>query len=445
MNYYDKYCDEYIRAVKRPVIFPVVKIEILDWNENVLGEVYASLDAENENTITIEARQGVRRYCTLTVLDDKGDYFPDAYTRSFWINRKFRVYVGVVDKWYTRESGVVLYESDSMAWVEYVKDGDLAYRHGAMLHEDTYYFSQGIFICTSATVTRESSKITVTINGVDKFGLFTADTNYFSLDGTYVVPVDTPIYNMIKDVLATENGAFGVADPVSPILSHSHINEVMPYELKRSSNGAMGDILTEIGMILGADIFYTPDGHLTIQDGTLDHLYSGKAPIYEFSDSELEYVSSSTFYDFANAYNAVKVTGTNMEENGYHSYTAENNNPESDTRIELIGRKIYPYESDSVYNDDRAKDLAEYILNRMAIVQKTMDFQCTLIPHLDVDTVVTITDRKLKYNKARFIIQSIEMPLRPGEFMQISASNTAQLPYYEGTASTSSELTVNPT
>ena len=99
--------------------------------------------------------------------------------------------------------------------------------------------------------------------------------------------------------------------------------------------------------------------------------------------------------------------------------------------IENIGRKAYYEESTSVYNNDRAKDYAEYTLNQKSIMQETMDFSCPLLPHLDVNRVITVTDDYYKFNKQRFIIQSLTIPLDTSSKMSITASNISSLPYYE--------------
>ena len=62
-------------------------------------------------------------------------------------------------------------------------------------------------------------------------------------------------------------------------------------------------------------------------------------------------------------------------------------------------------------------------------MQSTIDFTCTLLPHLAVDKVIAITDKYYGFIQERFIIQSIDVG--SDGLMQISASNIAQLPYYE--------------
>ena len=103
----------------------------------------------------------------------------------------------------------------------------------------------------------------------------------------------------------------------------------------------------------------------------------------------------------------------------------------SPVSIENIGRKEYYEESSSVYDDSTAKDYAEYVLKQKSILNQAITFECTMLPHLDVNKVVTITDSFYHYNQERFIIQSITIPLTSTSTMQISASNISSLPYYE--------------
>ena len=113
-------------------------------------------------------------------------------------------------------------------------------------------------------------------------------------------------------------------------------------------------------------------------------------------------------------------------------YTAENNNPLSSTRIEVIGRKEMPLINSSfVYNMETAQNYADYLLKTKSIVQVTIDFNSSLIPHIDVNNIVGISDTYFDYVQQRFIIQSLTMPLTTSGLMDISASNIADLPYYE--------------
>ena len=73
------------------------------------------------------------------------------------------------------------------------------------------------------------------------------------------------------------------------------------------------------------------------------------------------------------------------------------------------------------------KEYANYLLKRKAMLQLSVGFNSIIIPHLDVNNVVTITDSLKGLNAERFVVQSITIPLAAGE-MNIQAVNITSLP-----------------
>ena len=92
---------------------------------------------------------------------------------------------------------------------------------------------------------------------------------------------------------------------------------------------------------------------------------------------------------------------------------------------------MYYEESPNVSSETQAKDYAELLLNTMSIVQNAINFRSSLLPHLDVNRVVGISDKYYDYVQQRFIVQSLSIPLNTKNLMDISANNVADLPYYE--------------
>lgn len=116
------------------------------------------------------------------------------------------------------------------------------------------------------------------------------------------------------------------------------------------------------------------------------------------------------------------------------SYTAYNTNPISPLNIRSIGiRRMESVEIN--YIDEltpekmkqRCKENAEYLLKRKSMQQLSISFNSIIIPHLDVNNVVTITDSAKELKSERFIIQSITIPLSASE-MNIQAVSITSLP-----------------
>lgn len=395
MEYYNVSSQRYFDIVKREIVHPIFKVALLDYNENVIQEITRDISSNNNGSIDINYQQGVRRSCSITFIDPYGEYIPDVNKGVFWLNQKFKLYVGLEDL----DTG------------------------------DKYWFSQGVFYVNDPIINR-TEKI-VTINGVDKFGFFGSELNYNQLEGTYLIPEGTRVFDAIINILLLDRGNGQVIDPITPILDVTYKNNVLPYDINKSPGSYLGDILIEIANVLGANIYYNTEGQLVLSSGTLDMSYSNKSPVYEFIDVLPEYGDSSLRYDYVNAINSITVVGSNIN-GAVYQYTAENRNPMSPLRIDLIGKKtgaLVETSNAGSLNDVMA--YAKFLLNYKSIVQMAVDFSSSFLPHLKEDEVIEITDRYYKYEKERFIIQSIKIPLNPLDKMTISASNITSLPYYE--------------
>ena len=394
MEYMNVYNQKYIEVVSRTEIFPMYRVELLDHYENVLADMTDNIASDNTGSISINYQQGVRRTCTITLFDNDGKFIPRV-DGDIWINKKFKLYIGIKD----------------------------------IFTDDIYWFSQGVYCLIDPVVDRENK--TITLNGVDKYGFLGSETGFNQITVTHVIDRNVLIKDAIEDTLMTDMGNGSVIDAIPPIIDDNLWIQRMPYELSKAPASYLSDIFIELGNIMGADTYYDADGHMRYDLGTEDMSYSSVDSIWNFSDITPEYISPSLQFTTTSVVNSVTIVGNNSNSDEFWTYTAENHNPLSPVSIENIGLKSYYEESTSVYDDSTAKDYAEYVLNQKSILQQAMSFSCPLIPHLDVNKIITITDTYYKFNQERFIIQSITMPLDASSPMQITASNVSALPYYE--------------
>lgn len=394
---YNLYNEDYIKIATKNNIHPKFKIQMLDEYENVIDEITGDISRDNSGSISNNYQQGVRRSVSLTFIDTEGKFLPDSNSNLIWANKKFKLFSGLLD-------------TDT---------------------NEIFWFSEGVYYFSNVSSSRNGADKLTTVNGVDKFGKFGSELGYNQLESTYLIPAGTKIYDAIKGILNIDIGNGYPIDPIEPVLDPLYIDEVCPYDISKSPSSYLSEMLIELADIIGCDIYYDADGRLHVDSGTIDSSYSNKPSIWDFSDVLPEYMNPSITTNFAEFINTVKVVGNNTNDKTYE-YTAVNNNPESPTRVDLIGTKSTYIESASVYNTDRAKDYAEYKLNMFSILQLAVTFSCTFLPHLDVNKVITITDSYYKYEKQRFVIQSITLPLSYDGVMSISACNVASLPYYEG-------------
>ena len=115
------------------------------------------------------------------------------------------------------------------------------------------------------------------------------------------------------------------------------------------------------------------------------------------------------------------------------SYTAYNVNPLSPIRVGAVGlRRMESQEIDYIDTTEsdmiaRCQQYAVMLLHRQTMIGATLNFNSPIIPHLDVNKTIRITDEYQKINNEIFVIQSITIPLGAGA-MQISATNINWLP-----------------
>ena len=394
MEYTNIVNDKYREIASRDEIFVMYRVELLDHYENVLSSITDLVSAENTGNISINYQQGVRRSCTISILDVDGEFTQNIINGSA-INQKFKIYIGLKD----------------------------------IFNNDIYWFSQGVFCSIDPTVDRVTRMLT--LNGVDKYGFLGSETGYNQITAAHVIPVDTEIQEAIQQTLMLDLGNGRVIDAIPPIIDNTLLDQKMPYEMEKAPASYLADIFIELGNIMGADTYYDVDGHMKYDSGTLDMSYSQQDSQWDFYDTLPEYLNPSLLLSTTEIVNSVTIVGNNSSDDLVFTYTAENHNPMSPVSIENIGRKEYYEESPSVYDDSTAKDYAEYVLKQKSILNQAITFECTILPHLDVNKVITISDSFYGFNQERFIIQSIEIPLSSMSTMQVSAANVSSLPYYE--------------
>lgn len=387
MEYYNKYTSDYEETLKSLVYKTFLKLELLDHFEEVLYDISKEISLDTSGSISVNYQQGVRRTCSLTLRNLDNEFLPNENS-LFWINQKFKLWIGIKS------------------------------------NENIYWWSQGIFIIKDLSITPYE----ISIDGIDKFGFFTNDLNQHCLQGTYKIPYGTNSYSAITGTIALDMGNGVPIDPIEPLVDMSMKNISLPYDIVKDADSYLGDILTELGTSLNADVFYDIYGCLNFTPSKID-TYVKEAPIWLFKNSDSNIFNLNVNYDLGSIINVCKVYGTDVD-GLIHSYVAKNTNPSSPTRISLIGEKCEKAEeSDMCYDDKHCHDYAWYQLNQKSAVGMSISFNCPLIPHLDVNRIACITSKYFDFNQEYCLITALTIPLGLDE-MSISACNIKYLPAY---------------
>lgn len=386
--------NKYISLVRDQAVRPRFRLSLLYDNEDFRRDISEYLIA-GSGSLQIQYAQGQRRSLNFTLDNSTGIFTPTGINSDIWVNTKFKLELGME-----------------------TSTGDIIWN------------SAGIFVIGTPQAIRQNAQETIDIQCYDKFALLDG-TLGGTLEATYEIDAGETIYNVIVDTLLEDNGNGYPIDLKQVFFDNSLINEVTQYTVSKSANESYGDMLIELANMIACDIYYNENGNLVVQSGIKDISKVNKPTLWTYKDTEYEYISGHINYDFTSVRNRVTVVGCNVNsDNGIYVAVAENTNPRSSTRIDLIGIKNYYLEDNNIYTQSLAQDRADYELNKLAIVQQTVDIDSTFMIHLDVNNCIALDDDFFDYFDERFIIQSISIPLSIQSQITIECTNIATLPYY---------------
>lgn len=438
MEYFNNNTSAYRTALKRNAIIRyLIKIELLTYGETAIGEITKDLNVDAQGQITINYKQLTRRSCSLTVANVENKYLPSP-DNLIWYNRKFKLWIGIMDD-----------------------------------HGDIYWWSQGVFLTVSATANAH----TVSIEAVDKGGALDGTLKTNIAEVQYVLKSGSTITDIVRDVLSLNMGAGVVMsnstayagasmpiDPIPPLIDISYNDKKIKADISVDANNYIGKLLTDMADNYGADIYYDTNGYMRLSaqaDVFLNDGYKYMGHQWDFvnlsagfSDPNYQYsfdgcnavtVYTSLSSDAQALLNAQQENKQSEEESENLadtveiikvqnvSYTAYNVNPMSPIRVSAVGlRRMENVEIDYIDTTqsdmhDRCKQYAVMLLHKQTLVGTNLTFRCPIIPHLDVNNTIGITDEYQNIDAATFVIQNITIPLGAGS-MEVTATNINWLP-----------------
>ena len=385
--------DTYVSLVKAQHIRPRFRLSMLYQDESFKEDISDYL-IEDSGTLNINYQQGQRRSLSFTLDNTTGKFTPNGLQGTLWLDSKFKLELGM--------------EFDN---------GDIVWK------------SAGIFVVGQPNATRQQATKTVDVQCYDKFALLDGTLGGV-LDSTYQVDEGKFVYQVMQETLLQDNGNGYPIDGKEIVFDSSLRDSKTQYTLSKSPNDSLGSILTDLADMISCDIYYGVEGNLVVRSGIKDISQVNKPTLWTYSDKELEYISNTTTYDFAKVKNRVTVVGSNVNGEQIFSQTATNTNPQSPTRVSVIGVKQFYLEDSNISSDPLALQRAEWELNRLSILQQTIQVASSFMIHLDVNNCIAINDDFFDYSDNRFIIQSLGVPLSANSMISIECTNIASLPYY---------------
>lgn len=385
--------DTYVSLVKAQHVRPRFRLSMLYQDESFREDISDYL-IEGSGTLNINYQQGQRRSLSFSLDNTTGKFTPNGLQGTLWLDGKFKLELGM--------------EFDN---------GDIVWK------------TAGIFVVGQPNATRQQATKTVDVQCYDKFALLDGTLGGV-LDSTYQVDEGKFVYQVMQETLLQDNGNGYPIDGKEIVFDSSLKDSKTQYTLSKSPNDSLGSILTDLADMISCDIYYGVEGNLVVRSGIKDISQVNKPTLWTYSDKELEYISNTTTYDFAKVKNRVTVVGANLNGENIFVQTAINTNPQSPTRVSVIGIKQFYLEDSNISSDSLALQRAEWELNRLSILQQTIQVTSSFMIHLDVNNCITINDDFFDYSDNRFIIQSLSVPLSANSMISIECTNIASLPYY---------------
>lgn len=356
------------------------KVELLRRQDEV---VCASItgDILNEGgNLTVIKQNGCRRSVEFTLVNVKNEYTPKCDSK-IWIRERVQIYFGFI------------------------------------INDVKYWIPQGIFVLDNPIAVSEISKKTVSIRALDKFSLLDG-TLGGELSNNLVFPAGSNVYQIVKTILNL------AGDPAPFLFDNINTNIVTTYAIEKTMGDKLGDILLELADMLACNVFYDGFGMLRFQP---DANKRYNASMYDFgTNNDTNYFGASQEFKFSDVFNSVLVIGDNSNGN-VCSYKAINNNIRSDLSVNALGFERCKVITDTnISTTDQAKARAEYELKKLITLQSSLKLTCGPMYHLDIDDVISLTDKSLDLNQERFIIQGIQIPFGIGN-MTIDAAKIIEL------------------
>lgn len=360
----------------------------------------------SSGTLTVNLQNGVRRTASVTLSNTGGAFAYDV--NHIWFGQEI-----ALDEGLTLPNG------------------------------EEYYIQQGVFLVEDPEEIINPDQKTAVFNLVDKWANLDG-TLWGNLDGTYRGALGVNIFQQIDALLQDDKGNGVPVDRMKPVYTEYYNGKTQelpdgttanlvdaPYTLEVSpgSGGTYSSVILGFCEMLNAWVGYDATGRLRIDPSQDDLLDTEKPVAYAFSMDEVELLGLSYTAKNTEVYNDYIVMGEQLENNSQPGARATNNDPESDTNVNLIGRKTVWTAESGYTTDTQCRDKAEWMLKRSTVLQKSVDISCAQIFHIKENELVTIvrTDKPGSPTE-RHLIQGFSRPLAYAGEMTITAVSVADFP-----------------
>lgn len=327
---------------------------------------------------------------------------------------------------------------------------------GLVLPDGTdYYIPQGVFYFSNPQLSYTPAERTSSFTLVDKWAYL--DGSLFgTLEGAYQIPAGSPIYPAIQSILSLSKYSLEATTDISAMIDNvlpvftSYYNgktyspsdsdgsisstiamTTTPYDITENGTGNFANLILSMNEIFAGLIGYDATGALRIEPSQDDISDSDKAVLWNFNpqNSKLLFSLSETAKP-SEVYNDVVCVGQGLTGSSVWG-RATNYDINSDTNVNIIGKKTLYLDNGNYWNAVQCRDLAEWKLKRTTILNKAVTLQSAQLFHLQENRLVTVVRTDKTGNPVeRHIIQSFSLPIGDEGAMTINCSSVTDIPNF---------------
>lgn len=303
------------------------------------------------------------------------------------------------------------------------------------------YFQEGIFLLETPQDELRPEERTITYNLVDKWANLDG-TLFGNLESTYEVPLGTNVFQPITALLSEDKGNGIPVDRVSPVYTDYYNGKTQqlpdgttvsvtdsPYTLRiDSDSGTIADVVLGLTGMLNAWVGYDNTGALRVDPSQDDLLDTAKPVAWQFRFEDFSFLGATYTIKNTEVYNDYIVVGEQLDDYTQPHGRATNTNQQSDTNVQTVGRKTIRESRAGFATNQQCQDLADWMLKRSSILQKSISISCSQILHINENELVEIirTD-KPGSPVERHLIMGFSRPLNGTEQMTIDAVSVNDL------------------
>lgn len=359
-----------------------IKVELLNFNFQTIS----SLEGKTTSgSIEVDANSDIRRTCDLSLVAKDIDENMISEGGELWLDKYIKIYQGIDNP----------------------RDNN-----------KTVWWNMGIFLINNPNTVYSAADHTISFEGLDLMAKLTGRRNGQLPAVATLVPAGSKIADVVKKTITQLGGFYNY------IIEDEGLE--VPYDIKMDMGATIYDLLAELrDLYSNWEMFFDVDGVFhwqKIPNGEKE------AVVVNFNEIQPLIISDNVDIDFENVKNNIIVYGRLLDTGEQIMATASDTNAESPFCISKVGQINYIVDDERIYNNELAKDRANYELYLHARLNDSISLEIVPIPWLnDVNIKIAYANEKIGI-EGEYLIQSVSIPLDIGSSMTITALKIYKTP-----------------